>query len=167
MLWLNTLIILSGLALNGCGFQPLYAPSTQANDKLAQIKIKPIPDRMGQVLHNHLLDILTPYGEPKNPEYILKVTVKEQRTDLAMRKDATAKRAQLQYTANITLTHAISHKLILSDQLYLMSGFSIGSHANFSSIPALVSEEKARLRAMEILAQDIKSLLASYLSLKN
>lgn len=164
MLWLNTLIILSGLALSGCGFQPLYAPTTQANDKLAQIKIKQIPDRMGQVLRNHLLDILTPYGEPKNPEYILNVTVTEQRADLALRKDATAKRAQLQYTADVALIHAISREVIVSDRLDLMSGFSIGSHADFSSIPALVSEEKTRLRAMEILAQDIKSLLASYLA---
>lgn len=163
MLWLNIFMILSGVALSGCGFQPLYAPTTQANEKLSQIKIKQIPDRMGQVLRNHLLDLLTPYGEPKNPEYILKVNIDEKRSDLALRKDATAKRAQLQYMAHVTLIHAVSHDAILSDKLDLMSGFSIGSHADFASIPALVSEEKARLRAMEILAQDIKSLLASYL----
>jgi len=167
LLWLNTLLILSGLTLSGCGFQPLYAPTTQATEKLSHIKIKPIPDRVGQVLHNHLLDILTPYGQPKNPDYILKVTLNEQRSDLALRKDATAKRAQLEYTAYVTLSHAISHEVILSDQVSLMAGFSIGSHADFSSIPALVSEEKARLRAMEILAQDIKSLVASYLSTQN
>lgn len=156
-------MILCGVTLSGCGFQPLYAPSTQANEKLSQIQIKQIPDRMGQSLRNHLLDILTPHGEPKNPDYILKIRVDEKRSDLALRKDATAKRAQLQYIAHVTLIHAISHEVILSDTLDLMSGFSIGSHADFASIPALVSEEKARLRAMEILAQDIKSLLASSL----
>jgi len=167
LLWLNTFIILSSLTLSGCGFQPLYAPTSQTNEKLAQIKIKQIPDRMGQVLRNHLLDILTPYGEPKNPEYILKINVNEQRIDLAFRKDATAKRAQLQYTADVILIHAVSHEVILSDKLDLMSGFSVGSQADFSSTPALVSEEKARLRAMEILAQDIKSFLASYLNIKD
>ncbi|OJX11116.1 MAG: hypothetical protein BGO77_03345 [Caedibacter sp. 37-49] len=163
MLWVNFFLILGALGLSSCGFQPLYAPTSQATEKLAQIKIKQIPDRTGQVLRNHLLDILTPYGEPKNPEYILKITVDEKRLDLALRKDATAKRAQLQYTADVILIHAISREVILSDKLDLMSGFSIGSQADFSSIPALVTEEKTRLRAMEILAQDIKSLLASYL----
>jgi LPS-assembly lipoprotein len=166
-LWLNILIIFTSLGVSGCGFQPLYAPTNQAREKLSHIKIKQIPDRMGQVLRNHLLDTLTPYGEPKNPEYILKITVDEQRIDLGFRKDATARRAQLQYTADVILLHATSHEVILSDKLDLMAGFSIGSQADFSSIPALVSEEKARLRAMEILAQDIKSLLASYLSIKD
>lgn len=164
MLWLNSILVSVAIFVSSCGFQPLYSPQTQASEKLSLIKIETISDRRGQILRNHLLDILTPYGEPSHPEYRLKVVVTETRNDLAMRPDGTAKRTQLHYNTILTLTDVQTKKVILKDNLTLMAGFPVGSFSEFSSIPAMAGEDKARMRAMEILAYDIKSLLASYLA---
>ena len=49
----------------GCGFEPLHARKTGAAPSLlAKIRIEPITDRIGQQLHNLLLDRLNPKGRP-------------------------------------------------------------------------------------------------------
>ena len=57
----RTIFLLAALGfLGGCGFQPLYGKSfaAYAPEEFAAIRVKPIQDRIGQQLHNHLLSFL-------------------------------------------------------------------------------------------------------------
>ena len=79
MSWRNgisrVLIAATGAAaLVGCGFQPLHSRNAGGSAaRLAEIRIMPIADRIGQQLHNLLLDKLTPMGPPAVARYVLRV----------------------------------------------------------------------------------------------
>lgn len=153
------------LVLSGCGFQPLYeeAGAQSVAPQLATIKVARIADRKGQILKNHLLDRLNPFGEPLSPQYRLIVTLTEAKAEVNLRKDASARRQQATYTADVALEDVATHKIIYTDKVDAVTSFSIGSQAATASLPYVVSEEKARARAMELLADDIQLLLSSYL----
>ena len=80
------LALLLGLA--ACGFQPIYGRSggTDIQADLTQVEVLPIADRVGQQLHNHLLDSLNPFGRPVNPSYRLRIKLTESRRELAVQK---------------------------------------------------------------------------------
>ena len=66
---------LTGFALSGCGFQPLYGGSTVGGAKLkevmASVDVVPIPGRVGQKLRNELIFENTGGGiivEPDDPD---------------------------------------------------------------------------------------------------
>ena len=64
------------ISLAACGFRPLHAPGAGAEPEvLAGIEIAHIPDRLGQVVRNHLLDRLTPRGAPAAATYRLAVSL--------------------------------------------------------------------------------------------
>ena len=86
----------------GCGFEPLYGrqqSGADASTELNQIAVSPIPERLGQMLRIELTNELTPKGQPRAPAYVLDVRVSESKQDLAIRKDATATRANLIITS--------------------------------------------------------------------
>ena len=79
-------------ALAGCGFQPLYgqngkgqaaaAKGTTLSD-MAYVKVAAIPDRVGQLVHNHLRDRIHPRGMASRPVFRLSTTLSESREGLA------------------------------------------------------------------------------------
>ncbi len=91
--------------LGACGFQPLYGKHAagSAPGEFAKIRVLPIKDRIGQMLHNHLLTALNPGGRPGNPQYLLETRVTESFSSLGVRKSGFATRANLQATANFSL----------------------------------------------------------------
>jgi hypothetical protein len=88
-------MIVALVLLAGCGFQPLYGTTVSgsgATEKLGQIRIDPIPDRIGQQIRNFLLDRLNPYGQPARPVFRLIVKPTVSSTDLGIERDETATR---------------------------------------------------------------------------
>ena len=98
------------LNLAGCGFRPIYGSaanglngdggqeSGQAGGvkaALAQVKIGLIPDRSGQQLRNHLLDLMNAGGEPSRPVYRLDISLTTEKTALATRSDASVSLSRL------------------------------------------------------------------------
>ncbi len=132
------------------------------HEELALIKIGNIPERMGLQLRNHLLDLVNPYEEPKNPKYSLNVSVLETKTEFGFRKDATPKRFRLNYVFKFSLSDLKTRQLLYRDSTEVDASFSTGSKAEIASIPYIVTEERQRQRAMKQGAHEIKVLLASY-----
>lgn len=67
------------LALAGC-LQPLYGPGVAGGgvaEKLAEIKIMPIGDRVGHYLENELRFAFNGSGEPKSPRYTLYIGLRQ------------------------------------------------------------------------------------------
>jgi LPS-assembly lipoprotein len=163
LLWLKNCIGIVLLLLVGCGFQPLYAPQQKINsEELHQIKIAIIADRSGQLLRNHLSFLLTPNGAPAHPKYILEITLLETRMDINLRRDATSRRAQITVKATYSLKSTPGGDLLKTAYIEETSGFSIGSQADFASLPAIVSEKDTRERLVEAIAQKLKLDLATF-----
>ncbi len=149
--------------LQACGFRPLYAPEEgTVMEDLSRIKISTISDRIGQILRNRLLVLLTPKGVPAQPLYKLDVTLNETKSEISLRKDATSRRTQITIIALYTLKDLSSQKVLLSGNVEETSGYSIGSQSDFASLPSIVSEKDTRERLIEEIAQELKIKLAAH-----
>ncbi len=149
--------------LIGCGFRPLHSKdSGAAAAGLAKIRIAPIADRVGQQLHNLLLDKLTPLGPPAVPRYVLRVKLSESLQNLAVRKDDVATRANLVMRASFTLVSADDDTALLTNIAISANSYNI-LRQEFATLSA---ENDARARAVRELSDAIRTQVAIYLSRK-
>ena len=158
-------VVALGLALSGCGFQPVYMPTATgkggvAQRELAAIHVNLIPDRPGQELRQALQDRLELAGGDIKRRYDLQVGFSVAGEGIAIQNDDTATRVRLIGTAIWTLTAQDSSKTKLS------SGFAKAVDAmNIldSQYFALDQENEAvQKRIAETLADQITIQLAAF-----
>ncbi len=152
------------LLLAACGFQPLYGDADEqlapTEDLLELVDVPPIADRTGQLLRIELTNRLTPTRPAPQPVYTLPIRLTESRANLAVRKDASATRANLTITATYELQR-------ISDGVSLTSGSvrSVNSYDIVTSDYAtLVAEQDARRRGAKDIADGIVDRMAIFLS---
>ena len=146
--------------LMGCGFQPLYGSgdTAETENELAAIQVRPIKNRIGQIFHNHLLDLLTPRGQLRQPRYVLDVRLSETIARLGVQKSELATRANLRITAKFLLLSS-SGNLLFSGKNVTISSFNIlGS----DDLATLVAEKDARARAVRQIAGDLRTKIAAF-----
>lgn len=156
-------LMLATAALGACGFQPLYGSNAQGAsvvDDLATVRIAPLPDRTGQVLHNFLRDRINPYGQSAEPRYELRLALRELREETGIRRDETATRAVLTILANFVLVDLSNQSAALTGQARASSAFNILDDRFASSISAVDAQE----RALRALADEVKLRLAAHFS---
>ncbi|NNE85602.1 MAG: hypothetical protein HKN28_16685 [Alphaproteobacteria bacterium] len=149
--------------LAGCGFTPLHGQQqagANATSALRQVSVSPIAERVGQLLRIELTNQLTPNGQPRSPAYVLDVSLTESKRDLAVRKDATATRANLIITASFKLQDVQAEKILLDGKVRSVNSYNI-LDADFATLSA---ESDARRRAARDLATEIRSRLGVFLS---
>ena len=154
----SVVLVLNLLA--GCGFAPLYGHrgAVNASNELASIRIKSIKDRIGQDLHNHLLDLLNPHGRPAQPQYFLKVDLKPHNRNIAVSKEALATRVNYILNSKFNLIEASSGKSIFSGLDQVITGYNVLS----SSFATKAAENDAESRAVRQAAFNIQTQIASY-----
>lgn len=160
LLRLAALLPAAGLA--GCGFQPLYgttAAGSSVSGELAAVRIAPLRERNGQILHNLLRDRLNPYGQPTEPRYQLSITVSQVSEETGIRRDETASRAVLTLYAAYSLVDA-QGAVLTQGLARSSSGYNILD----SSYASSVARQDAQERALTELAEDLKLRLAAYFS---
>ena len=150
--------------LGGCGFQPLYGKKFDAYApvELAAIKVKPIRNRIGQQLHNHLLSLLNPDGRPKKLRYVLAATALENISSLSVQKNAFATRANLTLRVNYQLSPISGGETVLSGNETIIISYNILD----SDFATLIAEKDARARAVRELAMAIRTHLAAQLTVR-
>ncbi len=149
--------------VTGCGFTPLHGQrqsGDSASVALQQISVPPIPERLGQLLRIELTNRLNPKGPPRTPAYVLNISLTEVKQDLAVRKDATATRANLIITASFALKGVQAKKILLAGSVRSVNSYNI-LDADFATLSA---ESDARRRAARDLATEINSRLGIFLS---
>lgn len=149
------------LLISACGFRPVYlrADNFAARGELAQIEILPIADRRGQLVRNHLIDRMTPGGQPSNPKYVLRITLTEGIRRLAVRRDDTATRANLTLRADFVLRQAGIDEPIFSSRVR-----SINSHSiSVREVATLAAETSARERAARDIAERMTMQIVAFL----
>ena len=161
------LTVLLAAALAACGFQPLYkkdAADSGVTADLAHVRVLnvhadfPENDRLGQQMHNMLLQRLNPEGAPAHPAYRLETTmsVTKERTGIQITEEAT--RARLTVVAGFRLVDAASNK-----QLYAGSERSTNSYnVADSQFATLSAENDAARRAVREISESIRLRLGLY-----
>lgn len=141
----------------------MYAASSADSgvpDDLSAIKIDLIPNRTGQQLHNHLLDLLTPRGRPAKPLYVLKVTLRERKREVAVKSTGLATRTNVTVNAKYALVSAATGELLTNGSARAFSSYNL-TDSEFSNLTA---ENDTLSRATRLIATDIRSRLGAYFS---
>lgn len=164
-MWWSRIIgaAIAAVLLAGCGFHPLYAGGRNgpAASELASIKVEPIADRSGQILRNHLLDLLTPYGPPEQPKYRLKVKLRESTYGLAVQKSEFVTRSNLRILAEYQLLDSQTGKPLFRGSSAITGGYNILS----SEFSTMASEQNVRERVIGQIANEMQSRLSAFLTL--
>ena len=146
------------LSLEACGFQPLYSPQLQTTQDMSNVKVAIIHDRQGQVLRNHLLDLLNPYGAPCKSIYTLSTKLTTSAREVGIRRDATTSRKELIATAVITLQDK-SGKILLRKSITSKNSYSTLETNYYTNV---VTEDYAKEEALRDLAYRIQLALAEF-----
>lgn len=167
-----------------CGFRPIHAPAPQTDadtgengfELLRNVFIARIPDREGQQLRNELTRLMHPTGMVANPQYVLSIQLNESTSAFAVRKSTVATRASLRVNGSVVLAkigaeEELARRLLekgqvqdedtfgYTGQVSSISGYNIYS----SEFQTLAAEKGARERAVNDLAVQIRTVVASYM----
>ncbi len=147
------------LLLSACGFRPLYGERSDGESvvtALAAIEIAPLPDRLGQMVHNHLLDVLTPRGAPADPRYRLHLTLTRTKEAVAIEQDESVARYGLDLMAEYHVTAVADGEEITSGQVRTSGTFDV-VRSDFATLKA---EQDVERRLAEQVGNRIKLNLA-------
>lgn len=152
-------VVFALFGLAACGFQPLYGERTDFSiaEKFAEIQIAPFADRVGQQLHNALVAQLYVRGRAETPSYRLDARISEVTASLAVRKSTLATRANLKMTAQYGVQKILDGRQIMTASSTATVSYNILD----SEFGTLMAEKNARERAVQQLANDIRSRLAA------
>ena len=148
------------VALSGCGFKPLYSRGTEAADeRLATIRVGPIPDRLGQRLANDLRDTFNPLGRKVDATHALYVSLVTERREVAVRRDGTASRVELVVNANYTLSDLSTQRSVLTGIARSRDTFDLvdNEYAN------VIAGESAQARTLRFITDEIRTRIALFL----
>ncbi len=150
--------------LAACGFQPLYGVSSgkgkTTSTELAKIEIGSIPERNGQYLRQQLIDRMQPHGLQTPARYLLSVNTIEVKGDQTIAKDATVTRSFIRHVANYQLRNQKTGKTVIERSLVASNSYN----NLFSEFGTLVTENDARTRNLEDLADRIAQQISVYLA---
>jgi len=149
------------LLLTGCGFSPVYgshdAGSQPVVQALGSVQIENIPDRRGQILRNKLIDRMYTHGRPQDPQARLNVSITATEAAMAVQKDSTSTRSQLNMSANFTLVD------MDGNALHKGSAHSVASYSKLSAqYGTLATQQTAYDRALNEIGEQIVNNLSLY-----
>ena len=152
---MRALLIASlSLLLGACGFQPMYAPAG-GGQAIGPVQVSQIDGKAGHVLKRELDRILA-VENGGAPPMTLEITLQEHVTQLAIRVDESATRAELRLIANYVLTPPTNQGQVMRGSVFTVVNYDIPTAA-FGEIAA---QDDARERAAETMAQRFRAELA-------
>jgi LPS-assembly lipoprotein len=146
--------------LSGCGFKPLYRQDRDSDTvpQFAQIAIAQPDDRVSQQLRNYLLDILTPYGAPDRPSYLLEYRITESVGSVFVTRSEEITRNNLQLSVACYLRDYQGGVVVFSLSATSQASYNV-TQADYAN---LVSEKNARERALRDAAEQIRLRLGNF-----
>ena len=154
-------LLIAGSLISACGYKPLYgqnANTPNAQRHLDSINVKPIPDRVGQMMRTSLIRGLSPQAKRSVHAYDISIKLDESVSTLAVERNAFATRANLTLSANYVLTRR-------ADQLKLSAG-SVKSVSSYnilaSDFATKAARDDSRKRAIQDVSDTLRTRLAIY-----
>lgn len=161
MSWSKPLcLLLVAISLAACGFRPLYRQdgAGAAVPQFNQIAIAQPEDRVSQQLRNHLLDMITPKGNPERPAYILDYRITESVGSVFVTRSDEITRNNLQLTIYVYLRNYEDGRPLTTLSITSQASYNL-TVADYSN---LINEKNARERALRDAAEQIRIRLANY-----
>ena len=156
-------MLLAATLLSACGYQPLYGERSggvPVRQAFSAISIAPIPDRVGQLVRNQLIDSLTPQGRPRDPVYILTVVLTQTKEGVALQSDEQATRFNVTLEARFALRESDGGAVVTQGNTRSVAAFNI-VRSEFANITA---EADAQRRAARQVADSIALRLGVHFS---
>jgi LPS-assembly lipoprotein len=153
-------LVLSGLT--ACGFQPLYgtkATRDRAVAGLNGVAIDPIPDRIGQMVRNNLIDRMHTKGGRGTQRYHLKVSLSESSEGLAVRSDDVVTRRNLTLSAEYQIVQSGSGEVLFKGDTFSVAAYNIGD----SEFANLSAQRDARVRTAREVSEEIKNQVVYFI----
>ncbi|AXS38803.1 LPS assembly lipoprotein LptE [Breoghania sp. L-A4] len=160
-------LLAAGVALGGCNVRPLYGTTLgaggQTYEKLAAIQIDPAKDRVEQVLRNELIFMFQRGGEAAPTRYRLRTILNQSRSAVAVEELADVPAAYLvAMTASFLLIDADTDETLLTGTSFANASYDF-SNQRFANLRAARDAED---RAAKVIADDIRTRIASYFATK-
>lgn len=151
---------LLALSAAACGFQPLYGRKSvgEVETQLARVKIETISNRVGQQVHNYLLDRINRKGRPTEPLYLLSVKIRIEKVRLGIERDESATRAKLVVVADIRLQDIETEEVLLERSARSTNSYNIVD----SAVATRSAELDAIDRAAREVSEEVRLLLSLY-----
>ena len=148
------------LFVSGCGFTGIHGPQSPATiSNLATFEISPIPDRIGQMLRNELIDRMRHGRKIDAPRFYVSVLLVERLNQLGIRKDDVATRANLILNATFRVSREQKGQPVYVGRSRSVSSYDILA-SDFATLSAL---QDARRRGVKTLAQTITNRISVWL----
>lgn len=154
-------VLITASMVSACGYKPLYgqnqnAPSAQRH--LESINVKPIPDRIGQMMRTAMMRGLSPRAKRSAHAYDISITLNESVSTLAVEQNAFATRANLTLEANYTLTRRADLLNLTSGSVRSVSSYNILA----SDFATKSAKDDSRKRAIQDVSNTLRTRLAIY-----
>ena len=146
-------------AMVACGFEPLYGQRAGGDSVVAHaaaIEVMAIPDRLGQVVRNHLRDGLTPYGVPDAPRYRLSVTLRKTEEGIAFQKDDAVTRYNVILWASYDLVEVATGARVTKGLVRSIAAYNV-VRSDYATIAAA---RDAEARVAEAVSDEIQTRIA-------
>jgi len=163
------LIFISAALLSGCGFKPMYGQFSDGKgdlrDLMANIRVTSIteqdrPSRIGQVIRNNLLDRLTPFGETKSAEYLLKVTFLIEEHGYGIRKSDSVTLQNLKLITSFQLEDMATSKVVLDSAVRALVTYDL-AQSDYSN---MIARNAALKRLSEEVANQLATRIGAFFS---
>ncbi len=153
-------LVLALVVLGACAVEPLYGSRAgeERGGGAAAIEIAPVKDRIGHIVRNHLIDGLTPRGQPRQPDYRLAFSVEQSKTPLLIQLDDRATRFNLTLRATFSLTDRDGVE-VYRDHARATGSFNVVE----SGFATATAEQDAAEEAARVLSEDILTLILLHL----
>jgi LPS-assembly lipoprotein len=155
-------VIVAATLLAGCGFQPVHQSAGPGADApvTANVRVQPIPERMGQLVHRELSSRLRSDRPGSGTPYQLAVDLDERIAETGFRADETATRRNVTVTADYRLVDARNGETVLQGRAESTNSANILDQPYATE----VAERDARQRGANDLAKKIFRDIASKLA---
>jgi hypothetical protein len=152
--------------LNACGFEPLHMRSENTNGSamVEGMAIERIANREGQILRNYLIDFMDPVfeGNIPNPTSFLEVTLQTSQSTVAVRKDGTTSRYQINCTGTVTLWDAERKKRLIHETVRAINSYSVGEVSAGAAYSTAISEKDALHKTLRLMAEEIQMIVKTH-----
>jgi LPS-assembly lipoprotein len=136
---------------------------------MAEVDVAPIPGRVGQRIRNEVVFQDTGGGNPLPPSHRLEVTIKENVVSTLVKPDGTSAGEVYTIEASFRVIKISDKRVVLQGVSHARAGYeratnaavTNGSTYTYSNVRA---REDAENRAARVIADDLKTRLAAYLS---
>ncbi len=142
----------------GCGFQPIHSARSYASAaNLSLVEIALIPDRLGQMLRNELLDQFRPRA--KGTQFVLSVQLTESIQNLGVQLNSIATRANLRVSASYSVKRIADNQSMVQGSLLSINSYNILK----SDFATLAAEADARRHAVREIARRLQNRVSVWL----